>query len=717
MANTIEVKVPDIGDFSDVPVIEILVAVGDTVAKEQGLVTLESDKATLEVPSSAAGVVKEIKVKIGDSLSQGDLVIVLEAEGEATAEAPKAAAPAKAEAPKAETKVEAPKPDAAASVPAKAAASGPIEVKVPDIGDFSDVPVIEILVSVGDAVAKEQGLVTLESDKATLEVPSSAAGVIKEIKVKVGDALNQGDVVVILEGEGGDEVVAAAEAPRAAPPVTPSVAHPDATSAPKAAAGTGKKADIECRIVVLGSGPGGYTAAFRAADLGLDTVLIERYASLGGVCLNVGCIPSKALLHSANVIDEAAHAEECGIEFAKPKINLDKLREYKEKVVGKLTGGLAGMAKQRKVRTVQGTGVFVSANEIEITGDDGKTQLLRFEQCIIAAGSQAVKLPNFPWDDKRVMDSTDALELAEVPKKLLVVGGGIIGLEMATVYSALGSEVTVVEFLDQLMPGADKDLVKPLADRLKKQGVIVHLKTKAAGVKAEKKGITVTFESATEGEKPALESGTWDRVLVAVGRAPNGKKIGADKAGVQVTDRGFIPADNQMRTNVPHIFAIGDIVGNPMLAHKATHEGKLAAEVASGEKKEWVARVVPSVAYTNPEIAWVGVTETEAKAKGLKVGVAKFPWAASGRAIGIGRTEGFTKLIFDEATHRIVGGGIVGVHAGDLLAEIGLAIEMGAEAEDIGHTIHAHPTLSESVGMAAEVYDGTITDLYIPKKK
>jgi len=723
MANTIEVKVPDIGDFSDVPVIEILVSVGDTVTKEQGLATLESDKATLEVPSSAAGVVKEIKVKLGDKVSEGSLVVVLEAEGQAAAEAPKAAAPAQAETPKVEQKAEAPK--AAAPAPSQsAAASGPVEVKVPDIGDFSDVPVIEILVSVGDTVSKEQGLVTLESDKATLEVPSSAAGKVKEIKVKIGDKVNQGDLVVVLEGEGGQasaEAAPSASAPTPAPAPAqtprsgPSAA--DAPPAPKAAAGTGKPADIECRMVVLGSGPGGYTAAFRAADVGLDTVLIERYASLGGVCLNVGCIPSKALLHSAAVIDEVAHAGDFGVDFGKPKINLDKLREYKEKVVGSLTKGLAGMAKQRKVRVVQGTGVFVSPNEIEITGEDGKTQLLRFEQCIIAAGSQAVKLPNFPWDDKRVMDSTDALELAEVPKKLLVVGGGIIGLEMATVYRALGSEVTVVEFMDQLMPGADKDLVKPLADRLKKQGVIVHLKTKASGVSAEKKGITVTFESATEGQKPELESGTWDRVLVAVGRSPNGKKIGADKAGVQVTDRGFIPVDTQMRTNVPHIFAIGDIVGNPMLAHKATHEGKLAAEVAAGEKKEWVARVIPSVAYTDPEIAWVGVTETEAKAKGLKVGVAKFPWAASGRAIGIGRTEGFTKLIFDEATHRVIGGGIVGVHAGDLLAEIGLAIEMGAEAEDIGHTIHAHPTLSESVAMAAEVYDGTITDLYIPKKK
>ncbi len=599
-----------------------------------------------------------------------------------------------------------------------------IEIKVPDIGDYSGVPVIELLVAVGDTVKKDQGLVTLESDKATLEVPSSAAGVVKEIKVKLGDNLSEGDVVLLLEAEGEAAAPAApakaeapkADAPASKPPVTPSHRAPAEPAAPQPALSSGKPADIECKMVVLGAGPGGYTAAFRSADLGVDTVLVERYASLGGVCLNVGCIPSKALLHAAAVIDEVAHAGDFGVEFGKPTITLDKLRSYKEKVVTQLTKGLAGMAKQRKVRTVQGLAKFVSANELEIVGDDGKTQLLRFEQCIIAAGSQAVKLPNFPWDDKRVMDSTDALELADVPGKLLVVGGGIIGLEMATVYGALGSEVTVVEFMDQLMPGADKDLVKPL-DRLKKQGIVVHLKTKATDVKADKAGITVSFEAAVEGEKPGLEATTFDRVLVAVGRSPNGKKIDAEKAGVQVTDRGFIPADRQMRTNVPHIFAIGDIVGNPMLAHKATHEGKLAAEVAAGEKKEWVARVIPSVAYTNPEIAWVGVTETEAKAKGLKVGVAKFPWAASGRAIGIGRTEGFTKLIFDEETHRIIGGAIVGVHAGDLLAEIGLAIEMGAEAEDIGHTIHAHPTLSESVAMAAEIYDGTITDLYMPKKK
>ncbi len=599
-----------------------------------------------------------------------------------------------------------------------------IEVKVPDIGDYSDVPVIEVLVAVGDTVKKDQGLVTLESDKATLEVPSSAAGVVKEIKVKLGDTLSEGAVVVVLDAEGVAEAPAkaaapapAAAAPASKPPVTPSHRAPAEPAAPKPALSSGKPADIECEMVVLGSGPGGYTAAFRAADVGLDTVLVERYASLGGVCLNVGCIPSKALLHAAAVIDEVAHAGDFGVEFGKPTITLDKLRQYKEKVVNQLTKGLAGMAKQRKVRSVQGVGKFVSANELEITAADGSTQLLRFQKCIIAAGSQAVKLPNFPWDDKRVMDSTDALELAEVPASLLVVGGGIIGLEMATVYGALGSKVTVVEFMDQLMPGADKDLVKPLADRLKKQGIEVHLKTKASGVTADAKGITVTFEAAEEGQAPALAQGTFDRVLVAVGRSPNGRKIDAEKAGVQVTDRGFIPVDRQMRTNVPHIFAIGDIVGNPMLAHKATHEGKLAAEVAAGHKKEWVARVIPSVAYTNPEIAWVGVTETEAKAKGLKVGVAKFPWAASGRAIGIGRTEGFTKLIFDEETHRIIGGAIVGVHAGDLLAEIGLAIEMGAEAEDIGHTIHAHPTLSESVAMASEIYDGTITDLYMPKKK
>ncbi|MEZ5438351.1 MAG: dihydrolipoyl dehydrogenase [Lysobacteraceae bacterium] len=589
------------------------------------------------------------------------------------------------------------------------------DITVPDIGGYDDVPVIEVLVAVGDRVEVDQGLVTLESDKATMEMPSSAAGIVRELKVKLGDTVSEGSLVAVLEVEGADAStgVASPEATAAAAEKPASQPAPAAASvaAPSAAGDSGRKADVECNVLVLGAGPGGYTAAFRAADLDLDTVLVERYPSLGGVCLNVGCIPSKALLHAANVIDEVAHAGDYGIDFGKPKITLDKLRAYKEKVVGQLTKGLAGMAKQRRVRVETGTGRFISPNELEVQ-HDGATRLIRFRHCIIAAGSQAVKLPMFPWDDPRVMDSTDALDLADVPAKLLVVGGGIIGLEMATVYRALGSEVTVVELMDQLMPGADIDLVRPLAKRLKDQGVNVHLKTKVVEAKAQKNGIRIGFEGDSE-----PEAKIYDRVLVSVGRAPNGGKIGADKAGVSVTDRGFIPVDRQMRSNVPHIFAIGDLVGNPMLAHKATHEGKLAAEVIAGEKKEWVARVIPSVAYTDPEIAWVGVTENEAKEKGLKVGVGKFPWAASGRAIGLGRTEGFTKLIFDEATHRIVGAGIVGPHAGDLIAEAALAIEMGCEAADIGHTIHPHPTLSESVAMAAEVYEGTITDLYVPKKK
>ena len=592
-----------------------------------------------------------------------------------------------------------------------------IELRVPDIGDDKDVPVIEMLVAVGDTVARDQGLVTLESDKATMEVPASAAGTIVELRVKLGDTVSAGDVVAIAEATlttsvGGPSSPtapqAAAPSPKSIGPEGPPTA---ASAAPAAAANTGRKADIECRMLVLGAGPGGYTAAFRSADLGLDTVLVERYESLGGVCLNVGCIPSKALLHAAEVLVEARHAEDFGVSFGAPKIDLDKLRGHKDKVVGQMVKGLSGMAKQRKVRTVTGTATFVSPHEVEVREVEG-TKLIRFEQCIIAAGSQPVKLAGFPWDDARVMDSTDALMLADIPKQLLVVGGGIIGLEMACVYSALGSTVTVVEFMDQLMPGADKDLVKPLADLLKKRGVAVHLGCKVARVDAKKDGLHATFEGALV---PANTK--YDRVLVSVGRTPNGGKLGADRAGVAVTERGFIPVDRQMRTNVPHIFAIGDLVGQPMLAHKATHEGKLAAEVAAGEKKEWVARVIPSVAYTDPEIAWVGVTETEAKAKGLHVGVAKFPWAASGRAVGIGRTEGFTKLIFDEASERIIGAGIVGVHAGDLIAELALAIEMGCEASDIGHTIHPHPTLSESVGMAAEIQEGSITDLYLPKKK
>ncbi|WP_374247671.1 dihydrolipoyl dehydrogenase [Thermomonas sp.] len=587
------------------------------------------------------------------------------------------------------------------------------ECKVPDIGGHGSVPVIEVLAAVGDTVGKDQGLVTLESDKATMEVPAGVDGIIKAFKVKLGDSVSEGAVIAVIETAVAEKSAPAASAPApAASPAPAAVAKPAAAPAPQAASASGRQADIECGMVVIGAGPGGYTAAFRSADLGLDTVLVERYPSLGGVCLNVGCIPSKALLHAADVIEQAAHASDYGVDFGKPKISIDKLREYKDKVVGQLTKGLAGMAKQRKVRTVQGVAKFVSANELEIADADGKTQLLRFAHCIIAAGSQPVKLPSFPWGDPRIMDSTDALNLAEVPKKLLVVGGGIIGLEMATVYRALGAEVTVVEFMPQLIPGADADLVKPLSERLKKQGVAIHLKTKVVEAKAQKNGIACTFEGES-----IPDGKLFDRVLVAVGRSANGGKLDADKAGVRVGERGLIPVDAQMRTNVRHIFAIGDLVGQPMLAHKATHEGKLAAEVAAGEKKEWVARVIPSVAYTDPEIAWVGVTETEAKAKGLKVGVGKFPWAASGRAIGLSRTEGFTKLLFDEATHRVIGGGIVGVHAGELISEVALAIEMGCEVHDIGHTIHPHPTLGESVGMAAEVYDGSITDLYIPKKR
>ncbi|WP_114238996.1 dihydrolipoyl dehydrogenase [Dyella sp. C9] len=617
-----------------------------------------------------------------------------------------------------------------------------IEIKVPDIGGHDNVPVIEVLVKVGDTVAKEQSLITLESDKATMEIPSSAAGVIKELKVKVGDEISEGAVIAVLEasdagvakptealkaaaptpsplrGEGRGEGATspqsgtsdASASTRPSPQPSPQGGE-GAKSAPKAAGASGRTPDIECKLVVLGSGPGGYTAAFRAADLDVDTVLVERYASLGGVCLNVGCIPSKALLHAAAVIDEAEAMSAHGVSFGAPKIDLDKLRDFKTKVVGKLTGGLASMAKQRKVRTVQGVGTFVSPNEMEVQTADG-TKLIRFENAIIAAGSQSVKLPAFPWDDERVMDSTGALELKEVPKKLLVVGGGIIGLEMATVYSSLGSEVTVVEFMDQIIPGADADLIKPLAQRLAKKLKGVHLKTKVVEAKATKKGIEVSYEGES-----IPETTVFDRVLVAVGRSPNGNKIGADKAGVAVTERGFINVDTQMRTNVPHIYAIGDLVGQPMLAHKATHEARVAAEVVAGLKSHFDARVIPSVAFTDPEVAWVGVTEREAKEKGLKVGVGKFPWVASGRAIGIDRTEGFTKLIFDEETHRIVGGAIVGPHAGDLISEICLAIEMGAEAADIGLTIHPHPTLGESVGMAAEAYEGTITDLYMPKKK
>jgi dihydrolipoamide dehydrogenase len=589
-----------------------------------------------------------------------------------------------------------------------------IEIKVPDIGNYHDVPVIELLVKPGDTVRKDQGLVTLESDKATMEVPAPAAGVVKELKVKLGDAVSEGTLVALIEAAASVAAVAAppepAKAAGSTPATRPAAVAAPATIAPAPGAVDGRTPDMECALLVLGAGPGGYTAAFRAADLGLDVVLVERYASLGGVCLNVGCIPSKALLHTAEVIAEAEAMAAHGVSFGTPRLDLDKLRAFKNGVVGKLTGGLAGMAKQRKVRVLQGIGQFVAPHELDVQTDAG-VKRVRFAQAIIAAGSQALKLPGFPWDDARVMDSTDALALADIPKSLLVVGGGIIGLEMACVYAALGSAVTVVELAEQLMPGCDADLVKPLQQRLGKRLAGIHLQTKVARATAQKDGIHVVFEGAS---KPARD--VFDRVLVAVGRVPNGKRIGAEAAGIAVDARGYIAVDAQMRCNVPHIFAIGDIVGNPMLAHKATHEAKLAAEVAAGEKREWLARVIPSVAYTDPEIAWVGVSEREAKEKGLAIEVARFPWAASGRALGMDRSEGFSKLIFDAQTQRVVGGGIVGVHAGDLIAEVALAIEMGAEAADIGHTIHPHPTLSETVAMAAEIMDGSITDL-IPARK
>jgi len=588
-----------------------------------------------------------------------------------------------------------------------------IDIKVPDIGDFKDVAVIELLVKPGDTVKAEQSLITVESDKASMEIPSSHAGVVKSVAVKVGDVVNEGSVIVSLEAAG-------AAAPAAAPtPAAPAATAPAPGPAPAAAAPApvassyAGGADVECDLVVLGAGPGGYSAAFRAADLGMKVVLIERFATLGGVCLNVGCIPSKALLHVASVMDEVKHFDSYGITFAPPAIDLAKLKTHKEKVVGKLTGGLAAMAKMRKVTVVQGTAEFLDPFHIGVALAKGGNQTIKFKQAIIAAGSEAVKLPFLPKDDPRVVTSTGALELRQSPKRMLVIGGGIIGLEMGTVYSTLGARLDVVEMLDNLMLGADRDLVKVWQKMNAPRFDNIMLKTKTVGAEATKDGILVKFEG--EGK---LKEQVYDMVLQAVGRVPNGKRIGADKAGVTVSDRGFIPVDIQMRTNVPHIFAIGDIVGQPMLAHKAVHEAHVAAEVAAGDTKAaFDARVIPSVAYTDPEVAWVGVTEDEAKAQGMKVTKGLFPWNASGRAIANGRDEGFTKLIFDEATHAIVGGGIVGTHAGDMIGEIALAIEMGADAVDIGKTIHPHPTLGETIGLAAEAFEGACTDLPPVKKK
>ncbi len=599
------------------------------------------------------------------------------------------------------------------------------EIRVPDIGDFSDVPVIEVHVAAGDTVVgRGSAGHARESDKATLDVPAPVAGTIGELRVSVGDSVSEGTVIATIEtadGAGAAEAAGATEqlqAPAgygssAAPPApakTDTAPAPPPTPVP-----AGERGDQHAEVLVLGAGPGGYTAAFRAADLGKQVVMVDGRGPLGGVCLNVGCIPSKALLHAAKVIAETKEMTGHGVSFAAPTIELDALRDWKDGVVTRLTGGLTGLAKQRKVSTLVGTGRFTSPTMVEVTAEDGTTTTVSFEQAIIAAGSEPVTLPFVPHDDPRVIDSTGALELDDIPQRLLVLGGGIIGLEMACVYHELGSKVSVVELLDQLIPGTDADLVKPLTRRITKQYEAIWVKTKVTDVEAGPDGLTVRFEGG--GNSKAPDSAVFDKVLVAVGRKPNGKGIGAEAAGVQVDERGFIAVDKQQRTNVGHIFAIGDVVGQPMLAHKATHEGKVAAEVTAGQNSYFDATVIPSVAYTDPEVAWAGVTENEAKAAGIKYGKGVFPWAASGRSLSLGRDEGMTKVIFDESTDRLIGCGIVGPSAGDLIAEAALAIELGADAADIGLTIHPHPTLSETVAMAAEAFEGTITDLYMPKKK
>ena len=585
-----------------------------------------------------------------------------------------------------------------------------VQVKVPDIGDFKDVAIIELMVKPGEVIAVETSLLMVESDKASMEIPSSHAGIVKEIKVKLGDKVSEGSVILVLETA---DVPAAVVATTSVvmPSKTPASIAAGTTAAPLAANYSGK-ADLECEVLVLGAGPGGYSAAFRSADLGMKTVLVERYATLGGVCLNVGCIPSKALLHTASVMDEVKLLAHHGIKYPAPQVDIDALRDFKDGVIKKLTGGLDGMAKVRKVEVVNGVGSFLDPYHLQVVAADGSKKVVKFAKAIIAAGSQAVKLPFMP-DDERVVDSTGALLLKSIPKRMLVVGGGIIGLEMATVYSTLGTRIDVVEMLDGLMQGADRDLVKVWEKLNAPRFDNVMLKTKTIGAKATKAGIEVSFE----GDKTPKGPQVYDLVLVAVGRSPNGKTIAADKAGVAVTDRGFINVDKQMRTNVPHIYAIGDVVGQPMLAHKAVHEAHVAAQVAHGQASYFDARQIPSVAYTDPEIAWAGKTEEQCRAEGIKFGKAVFPWAASGRAIANGRDEGFTKLLFDEATHRVIGGSVVGTHAGDLMSEVCLAIEMGCEPSDIGKTIHPHPTLGESIGMTAEVFEGHCTDLPPQKKK
>ena len=595
--------------------------------------------------------------------------------------------------------------------------SSQIDVKVPDIGDFKDVPVIEVLVRPGDSIKKEDSLITLESDKATMEVPAPEAGVVRELRVKLGDKVSEGAVILVLETDGAAARPPKSEAPKSEPPKAEAPKPPPAvpTVVPPAApavvsAGPVAKGDYHAEVMVLGSGPGGYTAAFRAADLGKKVVLIERYTDLGGVCLNVGCIPSKALLHAARVVAEAEEMSHFGLKFAKPEIDLAALRAWKENVVAKGTKGLAGLAKQRKVQVVTGSAKFTSPHMVEVQTSDGK-KTVSFDHTVIAAGSQSARIPGFPYDDERLLDSTSALQLKDVPQRLLVIGGGIIGLEMATVYDALGSRISVVELLDGLIAGADRDIIRPLHKRIEKRYEAIYLKTKVTKLEATQQGLKATFEG-----EAAPQPQTYDRVLLSVGRRPNGKAINAEAAGVLVSERGYIAVDRQMRSNVPHIYAIGDIVGEPMLAHKASFEGKLAAEVIAGHRAAFDARTIPSVAYTDPEVAWMGLTETMAKARGIDIEKAVFPWAASGRARAVARDEGITKLIFDKSTRRLLGAAIVGPNAGELISETVLALEMGADAEDIGLTIHPHPTLSETIFFSAEIAEGSITDLYMPKK-
>jgi dihydrolipoamide dehydrogenase len=681
----VEIKVPDIGDFKEVPIIEVHVTPGAAVNVDDPLITLESDKAAMEVPAPQAGRATEVKVKVGDRVSQGDLILLLEAEG-APAIPPK------------ERVKEGAAPDPGGGAANYGSASGVydvIDVKVPDIGDFKNVEIIEVHVAPGAAIKAEDPLITLESDKASMEVPSPASGTVAGVEVKKGDRVSEGDLILRLQtGEAKPAAPATIAAPAARPTAPVSAQH-----------------DIHAEVLVLGAGPGGYTAAFRAADLGKNVVLVERWPTLGGVCLNVGCIPSKALLHAAKVISESHEMAAHGIGFSPPAIDISKLRGWKDGVVRRLTGGLGGLAKQRKISVVPGYGRFISHRELAVDGD-GAAKIISFEQAIIAAGSEPITLPFIPHQDPRVIDSTGALDLEDIPQRLLVIGGGIIGLEMATVYHALGAKVTVVELMDQIIPGADRDIVTPLMKRIQGLYENIYLKAKVTKVEAGPDGLAVHFEG---GKAP--ERDVFDKILVAVGRRPNGRLIGAENAGITIDERGFIPVDKQMRTNVPHIFAIGDVIGQPMLAHKAVHEGKVAAEVAAGKNSFFDAKVIPSVAYTDPEVAWAGLTENEAKAKGVKYGKGVFPWAASGRSLSLGRDEGVTKVLFDDGNHRIIGCGIVGPNAGDLIAEAALAIEMGADAEDIGLTIHPHPTLSETIGMAAEAFEGTITDLYLPKRR